>query len=77
MICCRVAFVTQLGAIDSNRSRDEMKLANFPFISTLRSLNQALSSRAAAFVMTAIKYKNPALNLILQFGVSEEGLEPA
>lgn len=77
MICCRVAFVTQLGAIDLNSSRDRMKLANFPVISTSRSLNQAVSSRGAAFVMTAIKYKNLALNFILQFGVSGEGLEAA
>lgn len=76
LICCRVAFVTQLGAIDLNCSRYRRKLASFPVISTSRSLNQALSSHGAAFVMIAIKYKNLALNLIL-FGVSGEGLEPA
>lgn len=46
-----------------------MKPANSPVISTSRSLNQALSLRTAAFVMTAIKYKNHSLKLIFQFQV--------
>lgn len=36
-----------------------MKPANFPVISTLWSLNQALSPSGAAFVMTANKIQKP------------------
>lgn len=46
-----------------------MKPANSPIISTSQSLNQASSSRAAAFAMTEIKYKNHYLELIFQFQV--------
>lgn len=67
LICCGVVFVTQLGVNDLNCRRYRMKAANSPVISTSRSLNQALSSRTAAFVMTAIKYKKHSLKLIFQF----------
>lgn len=47
-----------------------MKPANSPVIRTSRSLNQSLLSRAAAFVMTALKYENHSLKLIFQFQLS-------
>lgn len=77
LICCGVVIVTQLGVADLNCKWYRMKPANSPVISTSWSLNQALSSRAAAFVTTAMKHKNPSLKLIFQFqvpGAGEVGL---
>lgn len=70
LICWRGCFVTQLEVIDLNCRRYRMKPANSPVIRTSRSLNQSLLSRAAAFVMTALKYENHSLKLIFQFQLS-------